>query len=665
MADRGHSLGVHNAMLAGADGTPRMEGLPLSLRVRFGCVSLLRRVWRLVPGRLAPMAYDVLTGAAGTLPPRARRRVAQALARLRAQNSRIRRGYAAWVRLYEPVGEEARRQAADRITAFTKPVRISVVMPVFNPHPGDLRAAIASVAAQFYPHWTLCIADDASTDPAVTAVIKAAVARDPRVRVVWRPRNGHIAAASNSALDLADGDYVALLDHDDLLAPHALYEVARRIDAAPSLDILFSDEDKIDREGKRFDPYFKPGWNPALMLGQNLINHLAVYRLSLLRRIGGFRAGMEGSQDYDLALRALQQTKACNIGHIPMVLYHWRQRGQAASFSERAPALCSDHARQAVQAFVSQGAPGAVVVPAPGAPIWNRVVYPLPQDEPLVSVIIPSRNQAGMLRRCLMGLLEQTEYRALDVLIVDNGSDEPEAQALLRQLAVDPRVRVLPAPGPFNFSALNNRAAAEARGDVLLLLNNDISVIHPDWMREMVSYAIQPTVGAVGAKLLYPDDRIQHGGVLLGMGGVAGHQYLLWPRDDTGYFGQLALARDVGAVTAACLMVRRSVYQEVGGLNDRDLAVAFNDVDFCMRVEDRGYRNVWTPFAELYHHESASRGSDRSGEKAMRFRRETEYMERHWGARLYNDRYWNPNLALDAPGPALSFPPRMSPGDPT
>lgn len=653
MADTVHNLDARNPALE-----RRMERIPLSFRLKFGCVSLLRAIWRLVPGRWAPAVYDLLTGAAGTLPPRTRRQVAQALARLRAQNSRIRRGYAAWMRLYEPVGDEARRQAMARIAEFTKPVRISVVMPVFNPHPTDLRAAIASVETQFYPQWELCIADDASTDPEVAAVIREAAARDSRVRLIWRPRNGHIAAASNSALEAASGDFVALLDHDDVLAPHALYEVARRIDAEPSLDILFSDEDKIDRDGKRFDPYFKPGWNPALMLGQNLINHLAVYRLSLLRRIGGFRTGTDGSQDYDLALRAVRHAGAASIAHIPMVLYHWRQRGQSPSFSERAAEACGQQARRAVQAFVSQDAPGARVVPAPTAPIWNRVVYPLPETEPLVSVIIPSRNQAGMLRRCLAGLLEQTAYRALDVLIVDNGSDEREALELLRQAAGDRRVRVLPAPGPFNFSALNNRAAAEARGEVLLLLNNDISMIHPGWMREMVSHAIRPEAGAVGAKLLYPDDRIQHGGVLLGMGGVAGHQYLRWPRQDTGYFGQLALARNVGAVTAACLMVRRAVYQEVGGLNERDLAVAFNDVDFCMRVEERGYRNVWTPFAELYHHESASRGSDRSGEKAMRFRRETEYMQRRWGARLYNDRYWNPNLALNAPGPVLSFPPR-------
>lgn len=659
MADIVHNPAAIDGDFLNPPGAERADRVRRPRWLKSRCKWLLVGALGLLPPRWTPLLFPLMARAAGMLPPRLRQRVGHVIAGSWALSTGIRQHYRAWIRQYERVDQGARRLAELRIADFADPPLISVVMPVFNPNPEDLRAAIQSVERQFYPHWELCIADDASTDPRVRAVLREAAVRDKRIRVVWRPANGHIAAASNSALELANGAFVALLDHDDILAPHALYEVASRVEAMPSLDILFSDEDKIDRYGRRYDPYFKPGWNPELMRGQNLISHLGVFRLSLLRRIGGFRTGLEGSQDYDLALRAIAQTSTDRIAHIPMVLYHWRQRGQAQSFSESALATCVINGRRAVQEQVSLDVPGSRVVAAPSAPMFNRVLYPVPQNEPLVSVVIPTRNRAGSLRRCMQGLLEQTEYRALDVLIVDNGSDEPEALRLLEQLEADPRVRVLWAPGPSNVSAANNRAAAMANGSLLLLLSSEVSIIHPGWMREMVSHAIRPDIGAVGAKLLYPDNRIQHAGMLLGMGGVAGHQYLFWPRDDAGYYGHLALARNVSAVTSACLMVRLSIFQEVGGLNERDLPIAFNDVDFCLRVQQCGYRNVWTPFAELYCHETVPRGSGHCGEKAMRFRREADYMQRCWGEHLRTDPYWNPNLALNAPAAVLAFPPRF------
>ncbi len=547
--------------------------------------------------------------------------------------------YPAWIEKYDRLDEPARRRILSMIAGFDSPPLISVVMPVFNPDPAHLAAAIRSVEQQLYPHWQLCIADDASTDPAVAAVLRKAETRDSRIEVVWRERNGHISAASNSALRLATGTFVALLDHDDVLSPRALYEVAARIVEQPDADIIYSDEDHIDRNGRRSQPYFKPGWNPELMLGHNLISHLGVYRRSLVERAGGFRTGFEGSQDHDLALRVVAQTRAERIIHIPRILYHWRQQAAQRTFSEAARERCAASSRCAVAEFLAPSVPDATVEPAPALAVWNRVRYPVPRPEPLVSVIVPTRDRADMLGRTMSGVLGRTDYPAFEVIIVDNGSSEPDALALLSELARDARVRVLCCPGPFNYSALNNQAVRGASGHLVLLLNNDVDVINSDWLREMVSHAIRPDVGAVGAKLLYPDDTIQHGGVTTGMFGVAGHQYLRKPRNDLGYFGHLALARNITAVTGACLMLRRETFLEVGGLNEVSLPVAFNDVELCLKLVEAGYRNVWTPHAELYHHESASRGADETPDKIERFKRETDYMRQRWGHRLDRDPY--------------------------
>jgi O-antigen biosynthesis protein len=580
---------------------------------------------------------------------------------MRADMRHLERDYPVWIELYDRIDAQQRNEISDRINRMDHPPLISILMPAFNPVPEHLLDAIRSIQVQIYPFWELCIADDASTDPAIPPLLRTAQAADNRIRIVWREQNGHISAASNSALSLANGPFIALMDHDDLLAPDALYEVARHIAACPTVDILYSDEDHIDDRGRRSTPYFKPDWNPDLMLGQNLINHLGVYRRTLVERLGGFRIGMEGSQDYDLALRSLMETTPDRIIHIPRVLYHWRQSTGARSFSRSATEQCARNGRRAVIDFLAPGLPNVSVQPVPTMPVWHRVIYPVPQPEPLVSVVIPTRNQANLLARAVAGLLDRTDYSALELQIVDNGSDEPSALALLARLEEDDRVSILRCPGPFNYSALNNRAAEKAAGELMLLLNNDVDVIRPDWLKEMVSHAIRPGIGAVGAKLLYPDGTIQHGGVTVGVGGVAGHQYIHRPRDDVGYFGHLKLVRNVTAVTGACLLLRRQVYLEVGGLDEVSLPIAFNDIDLCLKLAARGYRNLWTPYAELYHAESASRGSDRVGENAARYARDVDIMRRRWGEVLDQDPYWNPNLALSASGIALAFPPRHGP----
>jgi GT2 family glycosyltransferase len=556
--------------------------------------------------------------------------------------------YRAWAARYDTLTDADR--AMIRTHAATLPARtISVVMPVFNPRENWFRAAIQSVRGQLYPHWELCIADDASTAPHVARVL-AEFAADSRIRVVRRAENGHISRASNSALALATGEFVALMDHDDLLAEHALYRVAVELATFPDADLVYSDEDLIDARGRRLLPHFKPDWDLDLQLGQNMVCHLAVYRRTLMAELGGLRAGFEGSQDHDLVLRVAERTTPARIRHIPAVLYHWRRPGHA-SFSERAAERCAVAARRAVaEHFARIGEAGVDVQAHPRLQQAVRVVRRLPDPPPLVSAIVPTRDGAALLERCADGLLRRTAYPNLEVLIVDNGSTEPSALALLRRLATDPRVRVLRVEGPFNFAALNNRAAAEAAGAVLLLLNNDIEIIAPDWLTEMVSHALRPEIGAVGAKLLYPDGRVQHAGVVLGFGhaGVAGHIEAMAARDALGYGSRLHLVRQVAAVTAACMAVRRGVFLDAGGLDAANLAVAFNDVDFCLRLRERGLRIVWTPFAELFHHESATRGSDEVPATAARFAREAEYMRRRWGPLLDDDPFYNPNFSLAA-----------------
>jgi glycosyltransferase involved in cell wall biosynthesis len=569
-------------------------------------------------------------------------------------------GYEAWASRYDVLTAAQRDAIRAHIGRMARRPLISVVMPVYATSPKLLKAAIESVRAQFYPDWELCIADDASPGDAVWKLLSRYAGRDPRIRVMRRAENGHICAATNSALELARGEFVALMDHDDLLPPRALYEVAAVLDRHPDADIIYSDEDKIDDRGLRFEPYFKSDWNPDLLLGQNMVSHLGVYRRSLIEAVGGLREGFEGSQDYDLTLRVSEKTSAGRIHHIPWVLYHWRQQGLTQSFSESQMAKCADAARRAVSEHLARtGQVGCEVLNLPTMPGWLRVRRPVPSPAPLVSIIVPTRDRAELLGPCAEGVLSGTDYPALELLIVDNGSGEPQIRALFAKLRQDPRVRIIDAPGPFNFSALNNRAAAEARGEVLVLLNNDISMEDPGWLAELVSHAVRPGVGAVGAKLLYPDRSVQHAGVVLGVGGVAAHWGPGAAEHDPGHFGHLAMTRNVSAVTAACVAVRKAVFDEVGGLDEGQLKVAFNDVDLCLKIRAHGYDIVWTPFAQLIHHESASRGSDAAPEARTRFNAEVAAMRERWGPQLEADPFYGPNFDRMHTDFRLAYPPVM------
>ena len=556
-------------------------------------------------------------------------------------------GYDEWITRVEMPEFSGLDALAALPESFTLRPVISVVMPVYNTAEAFLRQAIESVLAQGYPHWELCIADDASTEPHVRAVLEEYMRRDPRIKVAFREENGHISTASNSALALASGEYVALLDHDDELARHSLHLVAEAINRNPSAQILYSDEDKIDAQGNRAYPHFKPDWNPDFFFSQNYVSHLGVYRRELLQRIGGFRIGVEGSQDQDLMLRCLPHVNPAGIVHIPKVLYHWRivQGSTALACGEKD--YTTGAGIKALQDFFSaQGLEDVKVEKGPGLNTY-RIRYPVPQPEPLVSLLIPTRDKLELLEPCIRSILDKTTYRNYEIIILDNESTEPATLEFFKHIqAVDSRVRVLPYHQPFNYSALNNYGVQQARGELIGLVNNDIEVISPEWLTEMVSHALRPEIGCVGAKLYYEDETIQHAGVIVGLGGVAGHSHKFFPRQSPGYFYRLKCVQNLSAVTAACLVVRKSVYEQVGGLEEDGLRIAFNDVDFCLKVREAGYRNLWTPYAELFHYESKSRGEEDTPEKVKRFHKEIEFVKTKWGELLRRDPCYSPNLTL-------------------
>ena len=563
--------------------------------------------------------------------------------------------YVEWVRRYDTFDQIKRTALRGRVEALRHKPLISVVMPTYNPNPIWLAAAIESVQAQIYPFWELCIADDASPNASCREVLRNFSDKDARIKVVYREKNGHISAASNSALNIASGEWTALMDHDDLLSEHALFCIADAVNMHPDCKLIYSDEDKIDADGMRSDPYFKPDWNVDLFYSQNMFSHLGAFDTALLRDVRGFELGMEGSQDYDLVLRCIERIRPDQIIHVPHVLYHWRVHAESTAASSEAKPYAQIAGERALNAhFRRTGVNGHVELIDHG----YRAYYDLPASPPMVSLIIPTRNAVDLVRQCVSSICAATTYPHYEVILVDNGSDDPEAIAYFRELSERPGFKLIRDDGEFNYSRLNNEAVKLASGELVALVNNDIELISPDWLSEMVSLAIQPGVGAVGAKLWYPDDTLQHGGVVLGIGGIASHSHKTLARGLKGYGGRADLIQSFSAVTAACLVVRKDVYESVGGLDERHLKVAFNDVDFCLRLCESGLRNVWTPYAEMYHHESATRGDDIDPVKQERFNGEMNYMYRRWGDLLKHDPAYNLNLTLSREDFNLAWPPR-------
>ncbi|EEZ5923859.1 TPA: glycosyltransferase family 2 protein [Escherichia coli] len=553
-------------------------------------------------------------------------------------------GYEEWIETVELPSLPGNEEVSLMLASMTHPPVISIVIPVYNPAEIYLRACLDSVLVQSYPHWELCIADDRSPKEHVQRVLREYEAKDSRIKVVYRKHNGHISAASNSALEIAKGDFVALLDHDDVLPEHAMLFMAQAICEQPHTQILYSDEDKINARGERFDPHFKSDWNPDLFFSQNYVSHLGVYRRSLLQQIGGFRLGVEGSQDQDLLLRCLPHVAAEQIVHIPRVLYHWRTIEGSTALASGEKSYTTEAGIKALRDYFSKQQP-EVTVEAGLVPNTYRVRYPISEPAPLVSLLIPTRDRRALTETAVRSIVDCSTYTHFEILILDNGSVEQETLDFFAQIQQeDSRVRVLRYDHPFNYSAINNFGVRHAKGAIIGLVNNDIEVINPDWLTEMVSHCMRPEIGCVGAKLYYSNDTIQHGGVILGIGGVAGHSHKQYPRHHPGYFSRLLLTQNLSAVTAACLLIRKNIYEEVAGLDEENLHVAFNDVDFCLKVREAGYRNLWTPYAELYHYESISRGAEDSPEKLARFAREVNFMKSKWGKHLELDPFYSPNL---------------------
>jgi len=554
--------------------------------------------------------------------------------------------YQEWIRCYDTLTDHDRKEIIQHIDRFTHRPVISIIMPVYDTPKKILNLAIQSVRKQLYPHWELCIADDNSTDPKVRILLQEYAKMDPRIKIIFRESNGHISAASNSALELATGEYIALMDHDDELAEHALYWVATEIINHPEAMLVYTDEDKININGQRSAPFFKPDWNPDLLLGQNYICHLGVYRRKRVVDIGGFRQGFEGSQDWELVLRFTEGLSADVIRHIPAVLYHWRTLPNSTSSSIAVKPYSISASRRAVtealrrrfgnQKFKLEDAYGTISG------------YFLPRlnvkDSPLVSIIIPTRNGIEFLRPCIDSIAI-TEYEHYEIVIIDNQSNDPKTLEYLSFISHHSNIRVLRYDFSFNYAAMHNWVVPQTKGEYLCLLNNDTQVISPNWLGDMLALAQRSETGAVGAKLLYPDNTVQHNGVILGLSGIADHINKGMPSNYPGYYGRGALLQNLSAVTAACLLVKRTHWVEIGGMIS-ELTVGFNDVDFCLRLQEKGLFNVWTPQAILYHHESKSRGYEIGQEKQHRLSLECAYMQWRWGRLLQRDPVYNINFCL-------------------
>ncbi|HKS62353.1 MAG TPA: glycosyltransferase family 2 protein, partial [Xanthobacteraceae bacterium] len=570
--------------------------------------------------------------------------------------------YEAWVARYDTLTGDDLAVFRAALGRFPRRPVISIVMPVYNTPEQWLTRAIESVIAQIYPDWQLCISDNASTEPHVRETLERYRSKDGRVRVVYRDTNGHISANSNSALALATGEYVSLLDSDDELTPHALFWVVSEILGHPDADIVYSDEDKLDADGRRYEPYFKSDWNPALILSANYVSHLGTYRRSLIEQVGGFRVGFEGSQDHDLLLRCADASAPERIRHIPRVLYHWRSiPGSTASVEAMDAKPYAWHAASAaiVEHLQRHGIAGKV---EPALRIYYQVHYPTPAVLPKVSILMPSACNLNLLKPCMESLFARTTYPDFEVLLVVSSIrfENAAQREYLEQLKSNPRIRILRYEDrPYNFSWLNNWAESQCSGEVLCFMNDDIEVVTPDWLEQLLARLTLDKVGAVGPMLYYPDDRIQHAGVILGVGGVAGHGFIRMPRGSDGYFGRAGLEQDLSCVTAACMLMRRDAFQALNGFNE-DLSVAFNDVDLCVRLRNAGWRIIWTPQVELIHHESATLGRHDSPERQTQFRHEVKLMRDLWGAALDSDPFYNPNLSLETNRFTLAFPPRIA-----
>jgi GT2 family glycosyltransferase len=555
-----------------------------------------------------------------------------------------------WNRFYRPTSELLLEQRARSKMLTFRPL-ISVVVPTWNSDTRLLGMAIESVRAQTYDRWELVVTDDAS-EGGELKLLQRRYAAEPRIRWLEASAREGIAANTNRGIAAAQGDYIAFLDHDDELAPDALYHIAGSL-RERQYGLLYSDEDRIEenefRRCKHHTPFFKPAFDPDLLLALNYICHLVVLRRDVVAAVGGLRSGFEGAQDHDLLLRVIAHLPAGDILHLPRILYHWRVTPGSAS---RIPAAAEDIQKNIVAAVQGhlRRLDAAATVETHNDPIGSgrqfatRIRWSLPRVAPKLSIIVATRDRVDLLRPCLTSVLDSLDFYPgpCEVLLVDNDSVESATIGYFASLSAVPQIRLIPYHGLFNWSAINNAAARESLGEVLIFLNNDTVVLTKEWCTELVANALRADVGAVGARLLYADGTIQHAGVLLGVEGVAGHECVGETPEQGGYFGRTQLLRSAAAVTGACLATRRAVFAEMdGGFDELNLKVAFNDVDYCMKVRKAGYRVVYNPFAVLYHLESKSRGREFSQVQQMRHRSEAAFFRERWPGREIFDPYYN------------------------
>jgi len=556
---------------------------------------------------------------------------------------RDRNNYELWISKNEPDATTLRWQIK-LATEFKVRPKISIITPVYNPLKSAFIEMIESVINQTYDNWELCIAD-ASTDMYVRDIIEKYTKKYGRIKVRYLDKNYGIVGNSNEALSLATGDFIALLDHDDTLAPFALFEAVKSINDNPDVDFIYSDRDKISNDGKRFEPFFKPGWSPDYLLAQNYLCHLNVFRKTIIERIGGFRQGYDGSQDYDLVLRVTELTD--KIVNIPKVLYHWRVVDGSASGDADAKPYAYDAAIRALQDAVNRRGWNGVVTQGLTRGLY-RVIFHV-NNVSNVSIIIPTKDKSEVLKKCIDSILQKTTYGNYEIVIADNGSKDKKTFDYYEELKGIPRIRILDYKKPFNFSEINNYAVSQTDTKYILFLNNDTEVITLDWLEVMIGFAQRKETGAVGAKLLYPDSTIQTAGLFLDEKGNVYRSHHRYPRNSLGYGGRIQSIQNVSAVAAACMMVRREVFDEVGGFNT-EYVVAHGDIDFCLKLRERNYLIVYEPHAELYHHESLTRGYEDTPEKIERLKKETQLLLRKWGHMLKNkDPYYNANLGISGP----------------
>lgn len=528
---------------------------------------------------------------------------------------------------------------AQRRTEFAYMPLFSIIVPLYNTPERYLGDLVKSVLAQTYQNWELCLADGSTEQNNIADIIRAY--GDSRIKYKKLEQNQGIAGNSNEAIKMASGEYVGLLDHDDTLMPHALFENIKLVNEDPDYEFIYCDEDKLSETGNlRFFPFFKPDFSPNMLYAFNYITHFAVFKKTLLDEIGYFSDKYNGAQDYDLILRATEKAK--KVGHIADILYNWRVSETSTAFDSESKKYTTAAGKAAIEAALKRRGINARV----RTHQWDNyfiVDYELPRQRPMISILIPSHNEAATLKRCIDSILSKTTWDNYEIVVVENNSTDEKTFAYYKTLERQSRVRVVTWDKPFNYAAVNNFAVAQAKGDLLLFLNNDTSVISHDWLEQMAMHALRPDVGAVGAKLYYPDDTLQHGGIILRIGGIAGHAHKTVHRTDLGSFARLQIVHDLSAVTAACLMTRRDVFEEVGGF-DEEFVLAFNDVDFCLKIRDKGYSVLLTPFAELYHYESKTRGYEDTPEKVERFNGECRKWLLKWLEKYPVDPFYNKNL---------------------